>query len=101
MAGTFHNTIIVGGGQAGLSLGHYLRQRHDDFLILDAGAAVGDSWRQRYDSLVLFTPAQYNSLPGMTFPGEFDTYPTKEQVARYISDYAIRNQLPVQCNTRV
>ena len=73
-----YNTIIVGGGQTGLCLGYFLSRADDDFLILDAGGAVGDSWRNRYDSLRLFTPTQYDSLPGLDFPGHADTYPTKD-----------------------
>jgi len=96
-----HNTIIVGGGQTGLCLGYFLSRAGDDFLILDAGEAVGDSWRNRYDSLKLFTPTQYDSLPGLEFPGRRDTYPTKDTVADYIANYAARFRLPVQLNTSV
>lgn len=94
------NTIIIGAGQAGLSLGYYLAKQRRNFLILDSAVAVGNSWRNRYDSLVLFTPSQYNSLPGFLFPAPFDTYPTKNQVADYLACYADKYRLPIQLNTR-
>jgi cation diffusion facilitator CzcD-associated flavoprotein CzcO len=65
----FYDTIVVGGGQAGLAAGYHLAQKDIDFLILDANDRVGDSWRKRWDSLQLFTPARYSGLPGLSFPG--------------------------------
>ena len=62
-------TVVVGGGQAGLAVGYHLAQRDLPFVILDANERIGDSWRKRWDSLRLFTPARYNALPGMAFPG--------------------------------
>jgi len=94
-------TIVIGGGQAGLATGHYLAKRGLPFLILDAGAQVGDAWRLRWDSLRLFTPARYASLPGMHFPGRGDAFPTKEQVADYLVEYACRFRLPVRNGVRV
>jgi putative flavoprotein involved in K+ transport len=96
-----YNTIVVGGGQAGLAIGYHLSKADDDFVILDAGLAVGESWRNRYDSLTLFTPSQYDSLPGVAFPGEEDAYPTKDQVADYLQGYAKQFRLPMRMNTRV
>jgi putative flavoprotein involved in K+ transport len=96
-----YNTIVVGGGQAGLAIGYHLSKADDDFVILDAGPAVGESWRNRYDSLTLFTPSQYDSLPGFAFPGKADTYPTKDQVADYLRVYAKQFRLPMRMNTRV
>lgn len=63
-----YDTVVVGGGQAGLAVGHYLAQQGRDFVILDAGEQVGDVWRGRWDSLRLFTPARYSGLPGLPFP---------------------------------
>jgi putative flavoprotein involved in K+ transport len=94
------DVLVVGGGQAGLAMGWYLGERGLSFEVLEAGAEVGDVWRSRWDSLTLFTPAQYDSLPGMPFPGLSDTYPTKDQVADYLQAYAASSQLPVRRNTR-
>jgi cation diffusion facilitator CzcD-associated flavoprotein CzcO len=94
------DVIVVGGGQAGLAMAWHLAERGLSFLVLEAGAEVGDVWRSRWDSLTLFTPAQYDSLPGMAFPGESDTYPTKDQVAAYLRAYAASSQLPVRLNAR-
>lgn len=94
-------TIVIGGGQAGLTAGYYLAQRKLPFLILDANRHIGDAWRQRWDSLRLFTPARYAGLPGMPFPARGDSFPTKEQVADYLLEYARRFQLPVRNGFRV
>jgi len=94
------DVIVVGGGQAGLAMGWHLAERGLSFLILDAGAEIGDVWRSRWDSLALFTPVQYDSLPGMPFPGSVDTYPTKDQVADYLQAYAANFQLPVKLNSQ-
>src|SRR5438132_805822 len=96
-----HDTIIIGGGQAGLATGYYLKQQGRDFVILDANARVGDSWRNRWDSLRLFTPARYNGLPGMPFPAPVLTFPTKDEMADYLESYAARFGLPVRTDVRV
>src|SRR5215469_3725153 len=95
------HTIVIGGGQAGLATGYYLAKRGLPFLILDAGAQVGDAWRLRWDSLRLFTPARYAGLPGMHFPARGDAFPTKQQVADYLVEYARRFRLPVRNGVRV
>lgn len=97
----YHDTIVIGGGQAGLVTSYYLKQRGIDFTILDAGERTGDAWRKRWDSLRLFTPARYNELPGMPFPATADTFPTKDQMADYLESYAARFELPVQLGVRV
>lgn len=74
--------VIIGGGQAGLAMGYFLKQENMDFVILDAGSRVGDTWRNRYDSLVLFTPRRYSELPGYSFPGKPDGLPTKDEADR-------------------
>ena len=91
-----YDTIIIGGGQAGLAVGYYLAQQGRDFVILEAHKQIGDSWRQRWDSLQLFTPAKFSSLPGMPFPAEAMHYPTKDEMADYLETYAQRFNLPVQ-----
>ena len=94
-------TIVIGGGQAGLSVGYYLAKRGLPFQILDANPRIGDAWRNRWDSLRLFNPARYAGLPGMRFPARGDSFPTKDQVADYLADYAWRFHLPVRNGVRV
>jgi putative flavoprotein involved in K+ transport len=98
----FH-TVVIGGGQAGLAAGYYLRQQKRDFVILDAHDRAGDSWRQRWDSLRLFTPTGFNNLPGMPFPksADADRFPTKDEMADYLESYVVRFELPMLFNTRV
>jgi putative flavoprotein involved in K+ transport len=96
-AGVEHQeVVVVGAGQAGLAVGYYLKQQGRRFVILDGAARVGDSWRARYDSLVLFTPARYSALPGLPFPAPDDHYPTKDEVADYLERYAAAFDLPVR-----
>ncbi|MET4638421.1 NAD(P)-binding domain-containing protein [Mycetocola sp. 2940] len=92
--------VIIGGGQAGLALGYYLARSERDFVILDAGDRVGDGWRKRWDSLRLFTPAKYDGLPGMPFPGDRLRFPTKDEEADYLEAYATRFALPVSTGVR-
>lgn len=94
-------TIIIGGGQAGLSVGYHLSRLGRPFVILDAGDRVGDAWRHRWDSLRLFTPARYDGLDGMPFPADSFYFPTKDEMADYLEDYAARFALPVRTGTRV
>jgi putative flavoprotein involved in K+ transport len=94
-------TIVIGGGQAGLSVGYHLAKHGESFQILDANKRIGDAWRKRWDSLRLFTPARYSSLPGLPFPAKGDTFPTKEEMADYLEKYAERFHLPVQTGARV
>jgi putative flavoprotein involved in K+ transport len=95
------NTVVIGAGQAGLSVGYHLKQLGVPFVILDAGKRVGDQWRQRWDSLRLFTPAQFAGLDGMTFPAPPHYFPTKDEMANFLERYALRFELPVQSSTRV
>src|SRR5215470_3967303 len=93
--------IIVGAGQAGLSMGYWLKRQQRSFLLLEAGPRIGESWRQRYDSLVLFTPRRYSALPGLAFPGDPEGRPTKNEMADYLQTYADHFTLPIQMDTRV
>jgi putative flavoprotein involved in K+ transport len=92
--------VVVGGSQAGLAMAWHLAQQGLRFLVLEAGPEVGHVWRSRWDSLKLFTPAQYDALPGMAFPAPADTYPTKEPVADYLQAYVAAFNLPVRLNAR-
>ena len=94
-------TVIVGGGQAGLAMGYHLARRRRPFVILDANQRIGDSWRTRWDSLRLFTPARYDGLPGMPFPAPGWSFPTREEFADYLRDYAARWELPVRTGLAV
>jgi putative flavoprotein involved in K+ transport len=95
------DVLVIGAGQAGLALGHHLAARNASFLLLDAGPEVGHSWRSRWDSLRLFSPAQYDSLPGLPFPAPADSHPSKDDVADYLAAYARHFQLPVRLNCPV
>jgi putative flavoprotein involved in K+ transport len=93
--------IVIGGGQAGLSVGHHLKQRGVRFLILDGSTRIGDVWRQRWNSLRLFTPARFCSLDGLAFPAPPDAFPTKDEMADYLESYAAHFELPVLSGIRV
>jgi len=95
------DTVIIGGGQAGLSTGYHLRKRGQPFVILDANERVGDAWRRRWDSLRLFTPRRADGLDGMPFPGRGHWMPTKDQMAEYLESYAARFELPVRTGVKV
>jgi putative flavoprotein involved in K+ transport len=95
------STLVIGGGQAGLTMGYQLARRNLSFRIVDAHARIGDAWRKRWDSLRLFTPARYAGLPGLPFPSDGDAFPTKEDMANYLESYASRFQLPVQTGVSV
>jgi putative flavoprotein involved in K+ transport len=95
------DVLVVGAGQAGLALGHHLARRGMNFLLLDAGPEIGHAWRSRWDSLRLFSPAQYDALPGLPFPAPADTHPSKDDVADYLATYAAHFALPVRLNSPV
>ncbi|HEU4997767.1 MAG TPA: NAD(P)-binding domain-containing protein [Lapillicoccus sp.] len=94
-------TVIVGAGQAGLATGYHLQRAGRPFVILDGASRVGDGWRHQWDSLRLFTPAQFDGLPGMPFPGPRWSFPTKDEFADYLESYAVRHRLPVRLSTTV
>lgn len=94
-------TVIVGGGQAGLSVGYHLAKQGRPFIILDAHHRIGDAWRKRWDSLLLFTPARFNGLPGMPFPAARDKFITKDEMADYLESYATRFGLSVRGGMKV
>ncbi len=95
------DVIVIGGGQAGLSVGHHLAKSGLRFVILDGSARIGDSWRKRWDSLRLFTPARFNGLSGMRFPGHPDYFPTKDEMGDFLESYARDFELPVRSGTWV
>jgi putative flavoprotein involved in K+ transport len=92
---------VIGAGQAGLAIGSLLARQDRRFVILDGADSVGASWRDRWDSLVLFTPRRYDSLPGLAFPGDPDGYPTRDEVVAYLNQYASTFELPIQLESTV
>ena len=90
------DTVIIGGGQAGLAVGYHLQSRNRRFLIVDGSERVGDSWRKRWPSLRLYSPASLDGLPGMAFPAPRHSYPTGFEMADYLESYAKRFELPVE-----
>ena len=101
MARELFDTIVIGGGQAGLSVGYHLQRAGLPFLILDNNDRTGDQWRKRWDSLRLFTPAAFSSLDGMPFPAARDHFPTKDEFADYLERYAATLSLPIEHGCRV
>lgn len=95
------DTLVIGGGQAGLSVGYHLARRGVPFLIVDANERIGDAWRKRWDSLHLFTPNRVNGLDGMPFPGPRWGFPSKDEFADYLASYAERFELPVRTSIEV
>jgi putative flavoprotein involved in K+ transport len=102
MEAEHYETIVIGGSQAGLTAGYYLARESREFLILEANDSVGDAWRNRWDSLRLFTPAKFSRLPGMRIPGTSAwSFVTKDEMADYLEEYARRFRLPVRTGVTV
>ena len=95
------DTIVIGGGQAGLAVGYFLAQQGENFIVLDKNSRSGDAWRCRWESLRLFTPSQIDSLPGMPFPKSKNYFPSKDEAADYLEDYAAHFNVPVRHNVKV
>lgn len=95
------DVLIIGAGQAGLSMGYYLDQTSLTFQVVDANFRIGDSWRNRYDSLRLFSSRAYSALPGLSLPGKQSEFPHKDEIANYLEEYARIHSIPVSLNTRV
>ena len=89
-------TVVIGGGQAGLAVGYHLKRQGRAFVVLDRNERIGDSWRARWDSLKLYSPAGRDGLPGMPFPARRTAYPTTHEMADYLEAYAARYDLPVR-----
>jgi putative flavoprotein involved in K+ transport len=95
------DTLVIGAGQAGLAAGYQLQRASRSFTILDAAAQPGGSWPHYYNSLRLFSPARFSSLPGLPFPGDPERYPTRDEVIAYLRQYAEHFQLPIVGDARV
>jgi putative flavoprotein involved in K+ transport len=96
-----YEVIVIGAGQAGLAMGYFLTRRGVKFAILEASDSIGAAWRDRWDSLTLFTPRRYSSLPGWAFPGDPEGYPTRDEVIAYLEQHAETFELPVELESRV
>ena len=96
-----YDVIVVGAGQAGLAIGHFLARDGRRFVILDRADSIGAAWRARWESLTLFTPRRYDGLPGLDFPGDREGYPSRDEVVAYLEAYAERFALPVELGREV
>lgn len=96
-----YDCIVIGSGQAGLAAAYYLKNAKQNFLLLDKGKEIGESWKERYDSLVLFTPRLYSSLPGLSLEGEEQGFPSKDEIVDYLNKYVETFQFPIQWNEEV
>jgi putative flavoprotein involved in K+ transport len=94
-----YDIVVIGAGQAGLTIGYFLSRREHRFLIVERAGSVGAAWRERWDSLTLFTSRKYDGLPGLDFPGDPAGYPNKDEVIAYLEEYARRFELPVRLDT--
>jgi putative flavoprotein involved in K+ transport len=92
---------VIGASQAGLAIGHFLERQGRRFVILERAGEIGPAWRERWDSLTLFTPRRYSALPGLPFPGDPDGYPTRDEVIAYLERYAETFDLPIEPNSEV
>ena len=96
-----YEVVVIGAGQAGLTMGYCLARQGRRFIILERGDSIAPAWRERWDSLTLFTPRRYSSLPGLPFPGDPDGYPTRDAVIAYLEHYVETFELPIEFNSNV
>jgi putative flavoprotein involved in K+ transport len=96
-----YDVVVIGAGQAGFAMGYYLARHRRRFTILERGDSIAPAWRERWDSLTLFTPRRYSSLPGMPFPDDPDGYPTRDDVIQYLERYAETFELPIELDSSV
>ncbi len=96
-----YEVAVIGGGQAGLAMGYFLKRQGRRYVILERGASLATAWRERWESLTLFTPRRYSALPGLPFPGDPDGYPKRDEVIAYLERYAETFELPIQPSSEV
>src|SRR5256714_9137251 len=101
MSSSSYEVVVVGAGQAGLAVGHFLRRQGRRFVILERAGHIVPAWRERWDSLTLFTSRRYDGLPGLPFPGDPDGYPTRDEVISYLERYAATFELPIELDSPV
>jgi putative flavoprotein involved in K+ transport len=92
---------VIGAGQAGFAMGYFLARQGRRFVILERASEIAPAWRERWDSLTLFTPRRYSALPGLPFPGDPDGYPTRDEVIAYLERYAETFDLPIELDKEV
>jgi putative flavoprotein involved in K+ transport len=95
------DVAVIGAGQAGLAIGYFLSQQRRRFVNFEREGSIGAAWRERWESLTLFTPRRYNSLPGLPFSGDPDGYPNRDEVIAYLERYAETFDLPIELNSEV
>jgi putative flavoprotein involved in K+ transport len=100
-AGSDYEVVVIGAGQAALAIGSFLKQQERRFVILEAADSIGSAWRERWDSLTLFTPRRYSGLPSLPFPGDPEGYPDRDEVIAYLERYAATFELPIELNSPV
>jgi len=100
-SGDHFDVLVIGAGQAGLAIGNFLARQGTRFVILDRASSIGGAWRERWESLTLFTPRRYSALPGLPFPGDPNGYPTRDEVIAYLERYAETFQMPIELNSEV
>jgi putative flavoprotein involved in K+ transport len=96
-----YEVVVVGAGQAGLAMGYFLHRQGRDFVILERAGQIAPAWRERWDSLTLFTPRRYSGLPGLPFPGDPEGYPSRDEVIAYLERYTETFHLPIELNSEV
>jgi putative flavoprotein involved in K+ transport len=96
-----YEVVVIGAGQAGLAIGYFLKQQGRRFVILEAADSIGSAWRERWESLTLFTPRRYSGLPGLPFPGDPEGYPDRDEVIAYLERYAETFELPIELKSPV
>ena len=96
-----YEVVVIGAGQAGLTMGYHLAEQGRRFVVLERSDSVASAWRERWESLTLFTPRRYSALPGLPFPGDPDGYPTRDEVIEYLGRYAKTFELPIEFNSDV
>jgi len=98
---TIYDSIVIGAGQSGLATAYYLKKKGMKYLVLEKSNQTAGSWPLYYDSLKLFSPVKYSSLPGLRFSGNYNHYPTKTEVISYLNAYTKKFNLNICTGKKV